>query len=121
MIIGVPCFLGGVLILVRIFLVRLELADGVLSASGLFDRRRSVRVSDITAIVPVQLTIQTSLSKRGGRVLYYDVRTAGGSSGIWLTPGAYGAAGVKSLLKRLPVEPSTQGSAPDNSLLVNGI
>lgn len=80
-------------------------------AQARYFEKHSVAVSDVTALVPVELTIEftfwpnklmngTRLSKRR----FLDVKTERGSTGIWLNSRILGANEVHALLNELPLE-----------------
>lgn len=108
-VIGIPAVLIAGLMVLNKTLRRVKLSDGILSSSGLLDRR-SVATSAITAIVPVEITIYpTRLVKRWHyKSRYLDVRTASGTTGIWLNCRVYGTDKVEALLHELHHEPRSK-------------
>jgi hypothetical protein len=81
--IGIPMIGLAVFMVLTKLTVRVRLADGVLTSRSLFEKH-SVAVSDITALVPVELTIQFTrwpnrlLNNWWSKGRFFDVRTDAG-------------------------------------------
>jgi hypothetical protein len=108
--IGIPMIGLAAFMVLNMLTFRVRLVDGVLSSGTLFEKH-SVAVSDVTALVPVEIAIEftfwpnklmngSRLSKRQ----FLDVRTERGSTGIWLNSRILRADKVHALLNELPLE-----------------
>ncbi len=108
--IGIPMIGLAVFMILNRLTVRVRLADGMLTSRSLFEKH-SVAVSDVTRLVPVELTIQFTswpnrlLNNRLSKGRFLDVRTEHGSTGIWLNPHVFGADNVQALINKLSLDP----------------
>jgi hypothetical protein len=111
--IGVPVVGLAAFMLLNRLTLRVRLADGVLTARSLFEKH-SIAVSDIRALVPVELAIEFTswpnrlLNNRWPKARFLDVRTDHTSTGIWLNPRVYGVKGIQALVDRLELEPERE-------------
>jgi hypothetical protein len=104
---GVVFIVIIVFMLLNKMITRVRFEDGTLRMANLVERH-SVDVSDIVEVVPVALktTYGLGVRRHESTGMYFDVRDAPGSTGIWLNPNVYGASNVEALLRAIGQVPS---------------
>lgn len=99
---GLAALTWAVVIASNLFFASMRLEGGVLTSTA-FLSRRSVRLAEITDIVPFHRTFvwKSVVRDRRAGTPVLDVRTAGGSAGIWLNPEVYGESAILTLLRAI--------------------